>query len=152
MSFLNSRIPSYMVPSAFVMLDRVPLTPNGKVDFRALPPPGTDAVHGKTNGSRPPGTAAEKALAGIWCEVLNLKSVGVDENFFELGGHSLLATRIVSRVPNTWIIEMPFASIFEHPTIGGMASVLEHILAADPGEIAGGREGSPGGHASGPTT
>jgi hypothetical protein len=128
------------------------LTPNGKIDFKALPAPDTDAVRQKTGGSNPPDTAAEKALAGIWCEVLNLKSVGVDENFFELGGHSLLATRIVSRVRNTWMIEMPFVSIFEHPTVGGMASVLEQILASESGGPAGGRDGATGGHASSSTT
>jgi amino acid adenylation domain-containing protein len=151
-SFLNSRLPAYMVPSSFVILDRFPLTPNGKIDFKALPAPDTDAVRQKTGGSNPPDTAAEKALAGIWCEVLNLKSVGVDENFFELGGHSLLATRIVSRVRNTWMIEMPFVSIFEHPTVGGMASVLEQILASESGGPAGGRDGATGGHASSSTT
>lgn len=128
LSFLRARLPAYLIPSAFVMLDRVPLTPNGKVDYRALPVPDADAAHQTRAGAPLPGTAAEKAIAKIWCEVLNLKLVGIDDNFFELGGHSLLATRIVSRMRSAWKVEMPFATIFEHPTIAGMASVLEKIL------------------------
>ena len=151
-SFLNARLPAYMVPSSFVVLDRIPLTSNGKVDYRALPSPDPDAARRMTGGPRVPSTPAEKALAQIWCEVLNLRSIGVDDNFFELGGHSLLATRIVSRVRNTWMVEMPFASIFEHPTVGGMATVLERILTAELENTSGDPDASTDGHVSSATT
>jgi acyl carrier protein len=130
-SFLNSRLPAYLIPSACVIMDRLPLTPNGKVDYRTLPAPEPDTRHRAKSAPIRPRTAAEKAVSGIWCEVLNLKHVGVEDNFFELGGHSLLATRIVSRVRSAWKVEMPFASIFEHPTVAGMASVLEKILTEE---------------------
>jgi acyl-coenzyme A synthetase/AMP-(fatty) acid ligase len=134
-SFLGATLPAYLVPSSFVFMDRIPLTAHGKVDHAALPPP--DAGARPAEESSRPLTEAERAVAGIWCEVLNLKNVGIRENFFDLGGHSLLATRIVSRVRSAWNVEVPFATIFESPTVEGMAAVVENLLSPSretPGE------------------
>ena len=119
-NFLKSKLPEYMVPSAFVVLDSLPLTPNRKVDRRALPIP---------DGSRPepeggfvaPRTPVEETLAGIWAEVLGVERVGANDNFFELGGHSLLATQVMSRVRSAFEVEIPLRSVFESPTVAGLA-------------------------------
>src|SRR6185369_11643783 len=92
-SFLKERLPSYMVPSFFVMLDALPLTPNGKVDVRALPAP--EMVHGDEGGYIAPGTTSEEKLCDIWSHVLEVERVGIDDNFFEFGGHSLLVILII---------------------------------------------------------
>ncbi len=142
-SFLGARLPAYLVPSSFVFLDRIPLTAHGKVDHAALPPP--DAGLRLAGESGRGLTEAETTVAQIWREVLNLKEVGLRENFFDLGGHSLLATRIVSRVRSAWSVEIPFAVIFEHPTVEGMAAVVEDLLAAGTGTIGVGKGGVPEG-------
>jgi aspartate racemase len=125
---LKSKLPDYMVPAAFVMLNSLPFTPNGKIDRRALPPP---------DQSRPelgsefvaPRTQAEKLLAATWAEVLKLEKVGVEDNFFELGGHSLLATQVVSRVRDLSKIDLPLRSLFENPTVAGLAAQLAQAPA-----------------------
>jgi hypothetical protein len=86
-NFLKEKLPDYMIPSAFVMMDSLPLTPNGKVDRKALPAPEPERTDMEKSFVSPR-TPVEEALAGIWCEVLGLKEVGVHDNFFELGGHS----------------------------------------------------------------
>jgi acyl carrier protein len=119
-SFLEEKLPQYMIPSAFVLLDALPLTPNGKVDRKALPVP---------DHNRPeleecyiaPRTPIEELLAEIWAAVLKLDKVGIHDNFFELGGHSLLATRVVSRIREAYRIELPLRSLFEAPTVAGLA-------------------------------
>lgn len=125
---LREQLPNYMMPAAFVLLDAFPLTPTGKVDHRAMPAP---------DGSRPeseqtyvrPRTAAEQSLADIWCEVLDLKQVGVHDNFFtDLGGHSLLATQLISRVREAFRVELPLRRLFETPTIAELAVVIEDLL------------------------
>ena len=113
-----------MVPQLYVFLDDLPLTPNGKVDRQALPDP---------EGTRPeleqayvePRTGTEELLAGIWSEVLALKRVGIHDNFFDLGGHSLLATRLISRVRETFAMDLPLRTLFEKPTIAGLADSLD---------------------------
>ena len=123
--YLRERLPEYMVPSAFVVLERMPLTANGKVDRKALPAPGPSA--GEGGGYVAPRTAAEEVLAGIWSEVLGASRVGVTDDFFALGGHSLLATQVASRVREVFGVEVPLRSLFEHPTVEGLA---EGVLRA----------------------
>jgi amino acid adenylation domain-containing protein len=122
-SHLAETLPFYMVPTAFVMLDSLPLTANGKVDRKALPDP---------DETRPeieetfvaPRTASETVLSKIWAEILGLEQVGVFDNFFELGGHSLLATRVASRVREEFQVELPLRTLFEQPTIAGLALMI----------------------------
>jgi amino acid adenylation domain-containing protein len=125
-SFLRARLPDYMLPSAFVMLEAMPLTPHGKVDRRALPDPDW-SEHDFEHAFVPPRTGVEKALAGIWTEILGVERVGVLDNFFELGGHSLLAVQLVSYVRNSIQVELPLWTIFEAPTVAGLATAIETI-------------------------
>jgi amino acid adenylation domain-containing protein len=119
--FLKARLPAYMLPSAFVFIDVFPLTPNGKLDRRALPAPeGRSVPH---DSYLAPRTPTEEALASIWCEVLNLKQVGIHDNFFALGGDSLLATQVISRLHYVFGIELPLRAVFREPTIENMAAI-----------------------------
>ena len=120
-----------MVPSAFVFLDAFPLTPNGKLDRKALPRPDWKPADSDESYVAPR-TPTEAVLAGIWCEVLKLKQVGVHDNFFELGGHSLLATQVISRVRYAFEVELPLRSIFESPTVAHMTASLLHPSATRP--------------------
>jgi amino acid adenylation domain-containing protein len=136
-SFLKRRLPDYMVPSAFVVLDRLPLTPNGKVDRRALPVPDhTRPELAKTFVA--PRTPVEQAVAEIWGDILRLEHVGVDDNFFELGGHSLLATQVISRLRSACQVEVTLRKLFETPTVAGLAVAIAQIQAytAEQGEMA----------------
>jgi amino acid adenylation domain-containing protein len=122
-SLLGAKVPEYMIPSAFVTLERFPLTPNGKVDRKALPAP--DTSRSETERSLvAPGNAAEKTLAGIWCEILGIKQVGIHDNFFELGGHSLLAVRLQARVEKEMGHKLPLIAIFQSPTIQKLARTM----------------------------
>jgi hypothetical protein len=116
--FLRSRLPAYLVPSAFVTLGSLPLTPGGKVDRRALPAPegGGECV--------PPRTAAERELARVWSEVLGVERVGVYDDFFELGGHSLLAARVAARVRQGLGVDLPLPVLFEAPTVAALAEEI----------------------------
>ena len=102
---LKKRLPSYMIPSNFVILEDLPLTPNGKVDRRALPAP--DLQSDRTENYVAPRTPTEEMLAKIWAQVLKVEQVGIDDNFFDLGGHSLLATQVISRVQEEFSISLP---------------------------------------------
>ncbi len=117
-TFLKEKLPEYMVPSAFVPLQAIPLTPNGKVDYLALPASERTAP---TRYRVPPATAVEELLAEIWAQVLQIDEVGINENFFDLGGHSLKATLVVSRVREALQVELPLRFIFEFPTISEQA-------------------------------
>ncbi|HET7462017.1 MAG TPA: amino acid adenylation domain-containing protein, partial [Longimicrobium sp.] len=120
---LRARLPEHMVPQAVVVLDRFPLTPNGKLDRRALPAPaaGAGAAHAA------PRDAAELALAGIWARVLGVERVGIRDDFFALGGHSLLAVRLLARVERELGHALPLASLFAAPTVERQAALLrEH--------------------------
>jgi amino acid adenylation domain-containing protein len=130
--YLRERLPDYMLPSAFVMLDALPLNANGKVDRRRLPAP--DMPRPELEGNFvAPRTPIEQTVAGIWCEVLGLRQVGMHDNFFDLGGHSLLATQVVSRLSDAFSIDLPLRCLFESPTVGGLslAVVQRHAVRAD---------------------
>ncbi len=123
-SFLQQKLPDYMVPSAFVFLNELPLTPNGKVDRKALPVP--DQSRPELNeGYVGPRSVTEQRLAQIWSEVLKVERVGVHDNFFHLGGHSLLAIRLISLISKEFEREVALRSFFESPTIEGVAKYLE---------------------------
>jgi len=128
--FLKERLPAYMLPSAFVFVDAFPLTPNGKLDRKTLPPP-HERSPSLDDAYVAPRTPTEEMLASIWCELLNLKQVGVHDNFFEWGGHSLLAMQLRFQIQRRLGVELPLATIYLRPTIEGIAlSVLQHNLEA----------------------
>jgi amino acid adenylation domain-containing protein len=121
--FIQQKLPPLMVPSTFVMLDMLPLTPTGKVNRRALPDPGKCRPDLDTPFV-PPGTPVEQELSEIWANVLSLEKVGIHDNFFDLGGHSLAATRVISRVIQNFQLELPIKALFEAPTVAEMATVI----------------------------
>ncbi|TRT98013.1 MAG: amino acid adenylation domain-containing protein, partial [Microcystis aeruginosa Ma_AC_P_19900807_S300] len=118
--FLRAKLPDYMVPTAFILLDAFPLTPNGKIDRRALPVPDLQS-QGEYIAPR---NAIEEKMAQIWAEVLKLQRVSIENNFFELGGHSLLATQVISRLQETFEIVLPLRYLFESPTIAQLSGVI----------------------------
>jgi amino acid adenylation domain-containing protein len=122
-SHLKKRLPDYMMPSFFVLLDALPLTPSGKVDRRALPAP----EKYDSESYVPPRTPTEELLAAIWAMVLGMESVGVEDNFFDLGGHSLLATRLVSRIREAFAVELPLRALFEYPNVATLATQIEEL-------------------------
>jgi amino acid adenylation domain-containing protein len=123
-SFLKERLPEYMVPASFVILDELPLLPNGKIDRRALPAP--DAVRPELAGAFvAPRTRTEQSLADVWSDLLGLPQVGINDNFFDLGGHSLLTTQLISRVRELFQVELPLREVFQQPTIAQLAIAIE---------------------------
>jgi amino acid adenylation domain-containing protein len=125
---LVAALPDYMVPAAFVQLAALPLTSNGKVDRRALPEPAALTVVAGADFVAPR-TPTEEKLSAIFATVLRQERVGVNDNFFELGGHSLLATQLISRVRETFALELPLRHVFETPTAGGFAAIIDERLA-----------------------
>jgi amino acid adenylation domain-containing protein len=123
-AFIRETLPDYMVPAAFVVLDAVPLTPNGKVDRRRLPAPELPASQESRFEALTP---IEGIVAGIWSDALGLPRVGVGDNFFELGGHSLLATQVLSRLQRAFGIELPLRRLFEVSTLADLALAVEEI-------------------------
>ncbi|MEH1976432.1 MAG: amino acid adenylation domain-containing protein [Nostoc sp.] len=119
-NFLKTKLPDYMIPGAFVFLEAFPLTPNGKINRRALPAPDVDQRNLEVDFVAPR-TPTEQELATIWLEVLKLKQVGIHDNFFELGGHSLLATQVISRLIEAFYLNFPLRYLFENPTIAELA-------------------------------
>ena len=115
-AFLQKTLPDYMLPAAFVVLEALPLTANGKVDRRALPAPEQDGT-----ATAPPRTPLEEILAGLWGQVLQQSSPGIHDNFFALGGHSLLATQLTARLRDALAITVPVRWLFETPTIAELA-------------------------------
>src|SRR5207248_3868669 len=131
---VKRHVPDYMVPSAFVRLEQLPLTASGKLDRRALPAPEDDAV---VRGAYvAPRTPVEEVLASIWAEVLRLERVGIADDFFELGGHSLLATQVIARVRTTFAVELPLRSLFEAPTVADLAERIVTMQRAARGLLA----------------
>ncbi len=123
-AFLKDRLPEYMLPSAFVLLAAWPMTPNGKVDRKALPAPDGARLAGG-DAYAAPRTPTEEILAGVWSQLLGVALVGIHDDFFALGGHSLLATRLISRVREVFAVELPVRSLFETPTVAGLAGLIE---------------------------
>ena len=120
------------MPSAFVFLDSLPLTPSGKVDRRALPAPNHDPP-ASADVFVAPRTSTERMIAGIWAEVLGVKQIGIHDNFFDLGGHSLLATQVVSRMQEAFHVKLPLRGLFEKPTIEGLAMIITRNQAEKSG-------------------
>ncbi|WP_178854910.1 non-ribosomal peptide synthetase, partial [Streptomyces acidiscabies] len=133
---LADRMPEYMVPAVVVVLDEIPLMPNGKADRRSLPAPEYVAV-----GVRGPRSPREEILCGLFADVLGVGRVGIDDGFFELGGHSLLATRLVGRVRSVLGVELSIRQLFETPTVAGLSRVLDGAVAGRPAVCAGVRPG-----------
>ena len=123
-SFLQEKLPDYMVPSAFVFLDSVPLTPNGKLDRKALPVPDQSRPE-MENAFAAPRTATEERIAKIWTEVLGFDPIGIHDDFLALGGHSLRAIQIVARLRNILNKEVFLNDIFSNPTIAELADILD---------------------------
>lgn len=123
---LGERLPDYMIPSAFVMLNAMPLTPNGKVDRRALPAPEYANLE-LESAFVAPRTPAEEEVAAVWARVLGHERVGIHDNFFELGGHSLLAIQLVSQLSEIFQIELPLISLFEAPTVAELALLITQM-------------------------
>jgi amino acid adenylation domain-containing protein len=120
---LQSRLPAYMVPSAIVHLQALPLTPNGKVDRAALPAPAGERQTEQAFVA--PRNELEQRIAAIWCEVLGVAQVGIDDNFFDLGGHSLLLVRLRARLEAELGVTLPMVKLFQHPTVAAVARSLE---------------------------
>jgi thioesterase domain-containing protein/acyl carrier protein len=123
--FLEKRLPDYMIPSRFVLLEALPRTANRKVDHAALPSLGNERpiLHSEFT---PPRTRLERIAAEVWADTLGIDRVGVHDNFFELGGHSLLATRLIARLRETFGVDLPLKSIFTEPTVATFAKSLEY--------------------------
>jgi len=134
-AWVKERLPEYMVPVAWVEMQRLPLSPNGKVDRKHLPLPEYQRPEraGEYQGPRTP---AEEVMAGIWAEVLKLEQVGVHDQFFELGGHSLLATQVVSRIRQGFQVELPLRALFEAPTVAGLTERVEALQREQQGMLA----------------
>src|SRR5205085_5701545 len=122
--YLRARLPDYMVPADYLMLDAMPLTANGKIDRRALPEPRPEAEAERRAFALPQSTT-EEVLLGIWQGLLATERISVHDNFFALGGHSLLATQMISKVREALLAEVPVRKLFESPTLSGFARQVE---------------------------
>jgi amino acid adenylation domain-containing protein len=129
-AFLKEKIPTYMIPSIFVTIEKIPLTPNGKVNRRELPVPEFSEDEASANFMAPR-TPVEETLAEIWRETLSVSQVGVESNFFDLGGHSLLATRVISQIREKFGVELPLRVLFESPTIAGLGQHLDTVQSKE---------------------
>jgi amino acid adenylation domain-containing protein len=127
--YLREKLPEYMIPSAFVALDAFPLTNNGKIDRRALPAP-DDVQQSREHLYVAPRNHVEEALAAIIRDVLGIERVSVYDNFFEMGGHSLLATQVITRVRDTFHVDLHLKRFFEHPVIAELAAAIEPLTQA----------------------
>src|ERR1041385_8980897 len=123
-AFMNARLAEHSVPAAFVELQALPLSPNGKVDRLALPEPQNSRAD-LSSEYRGPQTELERQLIEIWTEVLGIENSGADDNFFELGGNSLQAAQITARIRKHFRVEMPLRALFENPTVAGLSKNIE---------------------------
>ncbi len=121
--YLKGKLPEHMVPSAFVVLEALPLSPNGKIDRKALPAPDRTRPEFEDTYVAPQGPI-EEAVASVWAEVLGLERVGAQDNFFDLGGHSLLATQVLSHLQQTFPVNIPLRRLFEEPTVANLARAI----------------------------
>ena len=126
--YLKERLPDYMVPSFLVQLDEIPLTPHGKIDRRALPEP--ESIFAEETEYEAPRTPTEELLAELWANVLRVSRVGINDNFFALGGHSLLAIQLVSRIRETFGVELPLRELFERRNIAELAQCVDDLIRA----------------------
>lgn len=126
---LDRLLPAYMVPSAFVVLERFPMTPSGKLDRRNLPPP--TLVAELDDEYEAPQGESEQAVAGIWRDLLHIDRIGRNDNFFDLGGHSILAMQVVTRIRSRMGTDVPIKTIFDHPTLKQLSARLEEVSSAD---------------------
>ncbi|MGK7905411.1 MAG: amino acid adenylation domain-containing protein [Hormoscilla sp.] len=133
--FLRQKLPEYMMPAGMVFLEKIPLTPNGKVDRRSLPAPDTLSLWQSANFV-PPSTPTEQVLAALWAEVLGLEQVGIHDSLFELGGHSLLIPQIISQVRDALSVELSVRCLFESPTVASLAKSIEAIQEEAEGDKA----------------
>jgi thioesterase domain-containing protein/acyl carrier protein len=127
---LKQKLPEYMVPSSFVVLDSLPLTASGKLNRRALPAPEdlSNRQAGQAAKSSAPQTQVEKLLATIWTDLLEVSEIGINDNFFEVGGHSLLAVRLFAQIEKRFGESLPLATLFQAPTIAQLAAIFEKGL------------------------
>jgi amino acid adenylation domain-containing protein len=123
--FLKAKLPSYMIPNAFVILDALPLTANGKIDRRALPPPESSSEPSEKYVA--PRNPIEDILVNVWSEILKVEKVGINDNFFELGGHSLLATKLVAQIRDRLKVELPLRQLFNSATLAELAQGIEQL-------------------------
>jgi amino acid adenylation domain-containing protein len=130
--FLKQQLPEYMLPSVFVTLDTIPLTPNGKIDKKALPIP--DGVSREVEYIAPR-TPSEEIIANIFATVLNQQNIGINDNFFSLGGHSLLATQLISRLRLAFNVEIPLRAVFESPTVTQLDIAIAQLRSQERGLI-----------------
>jgi len=130
---LAASVPAYMIPSAFVRLDSLPLTANGKLDTKSLPRPGSDRSEIAASYV-PPRTPTEEVLAAVWSELLQIDQVGAEDSFFELGGHSLLAVKMVARLHDTLGVEIDLPTVFKRPTLAALAEEVGAALLSESGD------------------
>jgi len=127
-SFATAELPGYMVPSIFIQIDAVPMTPNGKIDHKALPPVADDQWLAGTEYVAP-ATETEQAMTQLWADVLEIDpaKVGIHHNFFEIGGHSLAAVQIASRIRTEFTIELPMQDLLQNATVAQAAATVDEI-------------------------
>jgi amino acid adenylation domain-containing protein len=129
--FAKTKLPDYMVPSHFMIVERIPTTPNGKIDRVALAEV-PEILKGEDRESEPFNTPLQEIVCGVWSQILEIKNVGVEDNFFDLGGHSLMATQIMSRLREIFQIKLPIRLIFEAPTVAGLSEAIETAVRSKP--------------------
>jgi len=135
--YLQHQLPDYMVPSAFVVMSSLPLTPSGKLNRRALPAPETVDTANESTALQAPRTALEELLSSIWADTLRMREVDVTKSFFDMGGHSLSAIQLISRVREALQVEIELQRLFDRPTVRAMAEEVERMLRLGAGVQAG---------------